>query len=75
MSSSPEDASSTRWNMLSKEVRSLESTLSRLVLAGVLDRDANYIADIQEEVDRRTREALVANWLSKKHGELPQGIA
>ena len=75
MSSSPEDASSTRWNTLSEEIRSMEDTLNGFVLAGVLDRDTNHIADIQEEVDRRSREALVAHWLSKKYGELPQGIA
>ena len=75
MNSSPEDALSTRWNMLTGEIRSLEGALSGLVLAGVMDRDTNHIADIQEEIDRRTREALVVHWLSKKHGELPQGIA
>ena len=60
---------------MSEEIRSLEDTLNGLVLAGVMDRETNHIADIQEEMDRSTREALVAHWLSKKHGELPQGIA
>ena len=75
MNSSPEDALCTRWNTLTGEIRSLEVVLNGLVLAGVMDRDTNHIADIQEEVDRKTREALVVHWLSEKHGELPQGIA
>ena len=75
MNSSPEDALCTRWNMLTGEIRSLEAVLNGLVLVGVMDRDTNHIADLQEEVDRKTREALVAHWLSEKQGELPQGIA
>ena len=53
MNSSPEDALCTRWNTLTGEIRSLEVVLNGLILAGVMDRDTNHIADIQEEVDRK----------------------
>ena len=66
-----EDALPPRWEMLNQEVQSLEDVLSGFTLVGVLDRDINPIASLEEEIDRKAREALVAYWLSTGNGELP----
>ena len=75
MSDAPGDTSSTHWTTLNREVRAMKESLDRFTLVGVLDRDTNHIASMQEEIDRKTREALVAYWLGTKQGELPNGIA
>ena len=75
MSNLPEDAPLDRWDMLRQEMRSMIQALNGFTLAGAMDRDINHIASMQEDIDRTTREALVVYWLSRKRGELPQGIA
>ena len=72
MLDSPIDPQSARWATLTQELRSLSDVLSKFTLVGVLDRDINHISSMQEEIDRRTREALVAYWLERQQGELPQ---
>ena len=71
MSDSPRDPSPARWTTLTMEVHQLEQALSTSTLAGVLDTDTNHIASMEEEIDRKTREALVAYWLSSSAGDLP----
>ena len=75
MSDSRRDVPDARWQTLSREVQSMKDTLNSSTLVGVLDRDTNHIASIQEEIDQKTREALVAYWLSDTRGEMPQGFA
>ena len=74
MNNSPMDAPVTRCEMLKREIHGLERALSMFALVGVLDMDINHISVMQEEIARKTREALMAYWLSLKEGELPQGI-
>ena len=74
MSDISNDAPSSRWATLSREVQELEGALNGCTLVGVLDRDTNYIASMQEEIDRKTRQALVAYWLGVKHGKLPETV-
>ena len=75
MADAPRDDQHTRWEVLTQEVHSLEDALSGFTLMGVLDRDTNHIASMEEEIDRRTREALVSYWLSEPSGDLPGGLA
>ena len=67
MSDSPKDAPSARWVALNEEVQTMNDSLNGFTLMGVLDRDANHIATMQEEIDCKAREALVAYWLSLNH--------
>ncbi len=53
-----------RWTSLNREVLNLKDALNGFSLVGVLDRDTNHIASMQEEIDRKTREALAAYWIS-----------
>ncbi len=75
MNDPAKDAVFTRWETLSQQVQSMQDALKGFTLMGVLDGDTNHIASMQEEIDRKTREALMAYWLGIKQGELPQGIA
>ena len=72
MSDSRKDMPDARWKILSREVESMKNTLNSSTLMGVLDRDTNHIASMQDEIDRKIREALVAYWLSNTWGEMPQ---
>lgn len=64
MSDSPENSPSPRWTTLSREAQTMKDSLNGFTLVGVLDRENNHIASIQEEIDCKNREALVAYWLS-----------
>ena len=64
MTESSTDFPLTRWTALNQEVQDMTDVLSGFSLVGVMDRDTNHIADMQEEIDRKAREALVAYWLS-----------
>ena len=74
MSDSPVDAPTSRWEVLGREVRCMQDSLKEMPLAGVLDREANHIAAMQDEIDWKTREALALHWLGVEEGELPEGI-
>jgi len=74
MSDVPKDTPFTRWAVLNQEVHQLEHFLNGFSLVGVLDRDTNQISSMQEEIDRKTRQALVAYWLSMPRGGMPRGI-
>ena len=54
----------TRWTALNQEVQDMTDMLNGFSIVGVMDRDTNHIASLQEEIDRKAREALVAYWLS-----------
>ena len=71
MSDLPKDALLTRWEALSREVDLMSNALNGFTLMGVLDREANHIASMQEEIDQKTREALVVHWLGRGDGDLP----
>jgi hypothetical protein len=73
MSDAPKDTTSTRLETLSREAQAMRHALDGFTLMGVLDRDPNHIASMQDEIDLKTREALVVYWLSAKQGEIPQG--
>jgi hypothetical protein len=75
MSDAPKDNLSTHWATLNQEVHQLEDALNHFTLVGVLDRDTNHISSMQEEIDRKTREALVDYWLSIGQGEMPRDIS
>ena len=75
MGEASHDDQNARWQALTQELHSMEDALSGFPLVGVLDRETNHIATMEEEIDRRTREALVSYWLSKPSGNLPGGIA
>lgn len=75
MTDSRKDVPDARWETLNREVQSMCDALDSCTLMGVLDRDTNHIASMQDEIDRKTREALVAYWLSNTYGELPQEFA
>ena len=75
MSDAPNDNPIDRWATINREVQELRYALSGFTLMGVLDRDTNHIATMQEEIDRKAREVLVAYWLGSSQGELPAGIA
>ena len=66
---------SARWATLNQEVQSMEDALMGFTLMGVLDRETNHIAAMQEEIDQKTREALVAYWLDREQDEFPRRIA
>ena len=74
MNNSSNDTPVIRWDSLNQELHVMEDALHGLTLLGVLDRDTNPISDMQEEIDRKTREALVVYWLGPEHGELPRGV-
>jgi len=63
-----------RWEELKVEAQSLKEVLGGFALVGVMDRDMNHIASMEEEIDRKNREALVAYWLSSEYGQLPHVI-
>jgi hypothetical protein len=63
-----------RWETLSREVDSIKDSLNRATLAGVLDRETNHIASMQEEIDQLIREALMVYWLTTDSGEFPGDI-
>ena len=54
-----------RWEVLHQEAQSMKEAIKGFTLLGVLDREANHIAAMEEEIDQKSREALVAYWLSK----------
>ena len=64
-----------RWEALHLELQSMQEALNGFTLLGVLDPDSNHIASMEEEIDRKTRQALVAYWLSKGEGNLPEGLS
>jgi hypothetical protein len=63
-----------RWETLSREVDSIKDSLNRATLAGVLDRETNHIASMQEEIDQLVREALTVYWLSTSSDQFPGAI-
>ena len=65
---------SPRCEALSQEVQIMEVSLRGFTLTGVLDREANHLATMQEEINSKAREALVAYWLTGDAGELPQDM-
>ena len=65
---------SPRWEALSQEAHVMEESLQGFTLTGVLDREANHLATMQEEIDFKVREALVAYWLTGDAGEIPQDM-
>ncbi len=66
---------SARWTTLNQEVQSMEDSLMGFTLVGAQDREANHIAAMQEEIDQKTREALVVYWLDQEEDEFPRLIA
>ena len=74
MSNAPNDAATPRWETLSREVQHMKDALNGFTLMGVLDREVNHIAAMEEEIDQKTREALMAHWLSSNDGEPPLGV-
>ena len=74
MSDASKDAPFTRWATLDREVQDMKDALNGFTLMGVFDKDTNHIASMQEEIDQKAREALVAYWLDVRHGELPKTI-
>ncbi len=64
-----EDAQISRWEKLTQEVQEPTVNLNGFTLVGVLDRGTSPIASMQEEIDQKAREALVACWLDENHGE------
>ncbi len=75
MSSMSQENSSIRWETLSHEVQFMKDALKGFTLLGVQDVEINHIAAMQEEIDQKSRQALVAYWMDAERGELPQGIA
>ena len=75
MSDSPHNAPLARWATLNREVQVMKDSLNRFTLIGALDRNTNHIASMQEEIDQKTREALMVYWLDVEQGDLPRGIA
>lgn len=65
---------SSRWAALSQEAHVMEESLRGFTLTGVLDREANHLATMQEEIDLKVREALVAYWLTGDAGKIPQDM-
>ena len=65
---------SSRWETLSQEAHVMEESLRGFTLTGVLDREANHLATMQEEIDLKVREALVAYWLTGDAGKIPQDM-
>ena len=55
-----------RCTLLNQEVQQLSNALNMSTLLGVMDRENNHIAALQEEIDQKAREALVAYWLSNE---------
>ena len=55
-----------RCKLLNQEIQQLNIALNGSTLLGVLDREKNHIAAMQEEIDQKVREALVAYWLSQE---------
>ena len=74
MNNSSDGTPVIRWDSLNQELHVMEDVLHGLTLVGVLDRDTNPIADMQEDIDRKTREALVVYWLGPAYGELPHSV-
>jgi hypothetical protein len=66
---------SIRWETLNHEVQSMKDALKGFTLLGVRDVEISHIAAMQEEIDQKSRQALVAYWINAERGELPQGIA
>ena len=75
MSDLTQGVPSARWATLNQEVQSMEDSLLGFTLVGVLDRETNHISAMQEEIDQKTREALVVYWLDKEEDEFPRLIA
>ena len=73
MSDSPVDTPSTRWTTLNREVHAMEKALNGFTLLGVQDRENNHISSMQEEIDYKIREALMAHWLSPDEDQLLPG--
>ena len=66
---------SPRWATLEQELKVMREALNGFTLVGVLDREVNHISSMEEEIDRKTREALVAYWLdSGVGGGMSQGF-
>lgn len=74
MTDSPMEPPAPRWETLSREVDSIKDSLNRATLAGVLDRETNHIASMQEEIDQLIREALMVYWLTTDSGKFPDDI-
>ena len=71
MTDSPKEPPAPRWETLNRDVQSIKDSLNRATLAGVLDRETNHIASMQEEIDQLIREALIVYWLSTDSGDIP----
>ena len=73
MIESPKDNPSARWATLSWEIEAMHEALNGFTLMGALDRESNHIASMQDEIDQKTREALVTYWVGMQRGDLPSG--
>ena len=74
MSDLLKNGAGARWEELSREVQSMNRALNGFTLLGVLDAETSHIAAMQEEIDHKTREALVAYWLGNRGHGLPYNI-
>ena len=54
----------TRWETLSQEAHAMEKAMSSFTLLGVMDREDNHLASMQDEIDSKVRHALVTYWLT-----------
>lgn len=63
-----------RWEELKVEAQSLKEVMGGFALVGVMDQDMNHISSMEDEIDRKLREALVAYWLSDEYGQMPPMI-
>ena len=54
----------TRWETLSQEAHAMETAMSSFTLLGVMDREDNHLASMQDEIDSKIRHALVTYWLT-----------
>jgi hypothetical protein len=64
MIDSPQEAPVARWTALRLEAQVMRDALNTFPLLGVQDREGNHIAAMQEEIDTKAREALMAYWIA-----------
>ena len=64
----------TRWETLSQEAHAMEKAMSSFTLLGVMDREDNHLASMQDEIDSKVRHALVTYWLTLEQSNSEQDI-